>query len=96
MCVCFSFPLSGLQLCVAICLSLKVYKTKSGMVISLRYVFVGFGFFLSYSFKLFPYIVSKTDFLQHSNSASQVYFGANVKVKKLFLCMQNMLTKYKN
>lgn len=43
MCVCFSFPLSGLQLCVAICLSLKVYKTKSGMVISLRYVFVGFG-----------------------------------------------------
>lgn len=43
MCVCFSFPLSGLQLCVAICLNLKVYKTKSGMVISLRYVFVGFG-----------------------------------------------------
>lgn len=63
MCVCFSFPLSGLQLCVAICLSLKVYKTKSGMVISLRYVFVGFGVvFLSYSFKLFPYVVSKTDF----------------------------------
>lgn len=45
MCVCFSFPLSGLQLCVAICLSLKVYKTKSGMVISLRYVFVGLGVF---------------------------------------------------
>lgn len=45
MCVCFSFPLSGLQLCVAICLNLKVYKTKSGMVISSRYVLVGFGVF---------------------------------------------------
>lgn len=70
MCVCFSFPLSGLQLCVAICLSLTVYKTKSGMVISLRYVFVGF-FFLSCSFKLFPCRVSKTDFFERSNSASQ-------------------------
>lgn len=52
-------------------------------------------FCLSYSFKLFPYTVSK-NFFQHSNSDSQVYFGVDVKMK-LFLCMQTdyMLSKNK-
>lgn len=72
-------------------------KIRNGYLFKVCFCRV-WGFFLSYSFKLFPYIVSKTDFLQHSNSASQVYFGAKVKVKKLFLCMQidDILTKYKN
>lgn len=61
-------------------------KIRNGYLFKVCFCRV-FWFFLSYSFKLFPYIVEDR-FFQHSNSASQVYFDVNVKMKKISLYMQ--------